>query len=270
MTAWLKTKLREVPVLWRLANGLLLMWKTSDLTLRSRLRFACGTVGPNAMTELRFRDGHLVTLRGGTTDSRVFRHVFVLRQLEFRDVVDPTVIVDAGANVGITSIFFTKRFPRAKVIAIEPEPANFVMLERNVAGLGNVVAIQAALWWKREPLAIEDPGLGDWGFQVSPAMDGTVPVITMEDLIRTEGRIDVLKLDIEGAEFDLFAHSDEWIDSVDAIAIELHERFRPGVTELFTSKTKSFTTRASQGEVTFVARHDRAAGDRALADRARR
>ena len=58
----------------------------------------------------------------------------------------PRVVVDAGANIGLSTVFFANKFPQAKIVAIEPEPSNFAMLRDNVAPYPNVTPVQAALW----------------------------------------------------------------------------------------------------------------------------
>src|SRR5579863_2728165 len=69
---------------------------------------------------------HPVRLRPGTSDVEVLWDVFArdTYRIPFRTPRGPSVIVDAGANIGITSIYFSSLYPRARVIAIEPEPSN--------------------------------------------------------------------------------------------------------------------------------------------------
>ena len=70
----------------------------------------------------------------------------------------PPVIIDAGANVGLSAVFYANRFPNARIIAIEPEPSNYEMLKRNVVPYSNVTPVQAALWKENGPLRLFDTG----------------------------------------------------------------------------------------------------------------
>ena len=235
------------------------VWQNApDVARASRVRLsqALGSDGPSSLT---LASGHRVAIRRGTSDTAVFRQVFVERHYELpfgRSLHGngPALIVDTGANVGFSTLFFSQRFPFARIIAIEPDPGNFAALEQNVAGIATVTTMRAALWWRREPLASHDPGIGEWGYQVRPGTDSAIPVVTLEELTAAEQRVDLLKLDIEGAELELFSHASGWIDRVDAIAVELHERIRPGVTDVFEAATKDFARRIERGEITFVSR----------------
>jgi len=80
--------------------------------------------------------------------------------------------------------------------------------------------------------------------------------VTIPGLMSQYGltRIDLLKLDIEGAEKELFAAASDWIDKVDAIAIELHDRFKRGCSQAFYNATASFPYEVHKGELVFLFR----------------
>jgi hypothetical protein len=82
--------------------------------------------------------------------------------------------------------------------------------------------------------------------------------VTAGDLIEEYGldRVNLFKIDIEGAEYEVFSDpgSSEWLTSVDAIAIELHDRFRPGCSRAFFSRVGELTMETTMGTNTFVAR----------------
>jgi FkbM family methyltransferase len=78
----------------------------------------------------------------------------------------PKTIVDAGANVGFTTLFFASQYPHARIIAIEPSPRSVELLRMNVAGLPNVTIVEAALWAKTEDLLLEDIPGRSWGAHV--------------------------------------------------------------------------------------------------------
>src|SRR5436190_21998125 len=76
---------------------------------------------------------HPVYVRIGTTDLSVLKQVLVERQYDFSLPVTPKVIVDAGANIGLSAVFFANKYPAAVIFAIEPEESNFKVLEKNVS-----------------------------------------------------------------------------------------------------------------------------------------
>ena len=83
-----------------------------------------------------------------------------------------------------------------------------------------------------------------------------VPAITMDEVLREYqlDRIDLLKVDIEGSEKELFAAADSWIGRVDAICLELHDRFKPGCSRAFYQAVADFPTEFRVGEDVLVLR----------------
>lgn len=170
--------------------------------------------------------------RAGSSDLFVFDQIFVDREYRCLDGLEKIqYIVDAGANVGYSSAYLLTKFPNAQVIAVEPDPENFVQLTRNLKPFGDRVhTLQAALWCEDTTLNFSKnfSGAGDeWARQVGPSADGDgdVRAISMRSLIEQFGwdRIDLLKMDIEGAEESVFGTDDiSWMDRVGALVIEVH------------------------------------------------
>lgn len=199
-------------------------------------------------------------VRLGTSDINVFVHIFRWGEYAWEFAESPRVIVDAGAYTGLSTAFFALRYPAAKIIAIEPDEANFQLLRRNTAAFANVQAVRAALWVEGGSVALADPGYGPWGLRLAgPSGDGTtVPAITMDDVLRDYqlDTIDLLKVDIEGSEKELFAAADSWIGRVDAICLELHDRFKPGCSRAFYRAIGDFGTEFRLGEDVLVLRDE--------------
>ncbi|MCE2970884.1 MAG: FkbM family methyltransferase [Burkholderiales bacterium] len=203
---------------------------------------------------------HPLHLRVPSTDVVAFHQIFVRREYDFAVRASPRAIVDAGANVGYASVYFANRFPDARIVAIEPERSNFQVLEDNVRPYPNVIAVRAALWNCNGRIALTDPGLGHWGFvaaaQAATATDHDVPALTIDCLLDLYAlpRIDILKLDIEGAEREVCADSEAWIDRVDAIVAELHEHMKPGCLRSFYRGTRGLEHEWRHGENIVLAR----------------
>ena len=186
--------------------------------------------------------GH-VWIRPGTSDVECLKKVFLEIEYALPFDFSPRLIVDAGANIGMATLYFASKFPNAKIVAVEPEQSNFEILYKNCAHLPNVTLIQAALWPLEEPVWIENPADDKWSFAVSrsavSAAHGlSVPAVTVSTLLQKSGceQIDWLKLDIEGAESELFSTNVEpWIKKVKIITIELHDFVREGCSRAFYS-----------------------------------
>jgi FkbM family methyltransferase len=200
-----------------------------------------------------------VTIRNGMTDLRCLQKVFVDEEYRLPFELRPRLIVDAGANIGMATIYFSHHYPDAQIVAIEPETANFELLRRNCVGLPNVILIQGALWPENRKLAIKNPTADSWTFRVAEcnAESATsVDAITIADVLERAGasHIDLLKIDIEGAELPLFSTgAKHWIDQVGTIAIELHDHLSPGCAQAFYSllTTRQFVQQI-RGENVFV------------------
>jgi FkbM family methyltransferase len=175
-----------------------------------------------------------ILVRKGESDSQTFEKVFLDQEYNF-DLpgFHPRLIVDGGANVGYATVFFARKFPDARILSVEPEPANFEMLKRNTAAYPQVTPIQAALWNRPADLVVANPEDESWAFRMQDSPGGSglrVRSLTVCELLEQAGagRIDLLKLDIEGSEKDLFASgTEDWLGNVGILIIELHDRLQP-------------------------------------------
>jgi FkbM family methyltransferase len=171
-----------------------------------------------------------LAVRIGASDISVFQAVFLEDAFDLSSLCsDPKLILDLGANVGYASVYFSHTYPTAKVLAVEPEESNFKILQENTAPYKNVVPIQAAIWSKKEKLQIKDPNAEKWGIQVSEfkgeESSVAVDAVTVDELLEKSGfdAIDILKIDIEGAEQNLFSGNYEsWLKKTRVLVIELH------------------------------------------------
>jgi FkbM family methyltransferase len=204
-------------------------------------------------------------LRVPTSDVATYEQIFINQECKFLVEAPPKVIIDAGANIGLASIYFANKYPSAQIIAIEPEESNFALLRNNVAPYSTIVPIQAALWNKVGEISLVDPGLGKWGFMTqeqntSEAKFGVtchkVTAITIEKVIHDFklDKIDILKIDIEGAEKEVFTDTSPWIEKVDTLIIELHEDMKNGCNRSFYNGSNNFDNEWKQGENLYLSR----------------
>jgi FkbM family methyltransferase len=196
---------------------------------------------------------HPIRLRIDTTDMMVFGGVIVDEEYKFGLPATAKVIVDAGANIGMTSLFYATRFPEAQILAIEAEYSNFEMLRKNVRAYPNITPIHAALWHSEGYVSVADPppgAFGHWGFVVTGA-SGAVRAVTVPSLMRdfSLDYIDLLKVDIEASEKEVF-ETCQWQDRVGSVVIELHDRFKPGCSQAVNHALGCFS-RSTSGDLTW-------------------
>lgn len=227
-----------------------------ELRLSNSLRSVGGLAAALMPVRIRLNHQQPIAFKLNAHDQKVNfwvqdrSHLIVIEEI-FADhiyaepsLTDPLLIVDLGANIGASTLYFKTRYPVADVIAVEPDPDTCTLLRRNVEPFG-VTVHQAAIGASDQPVrfarAVES-------FASSTVIvDGgnviTVPGVRLDDLGDSRD-IDLLKIDIEGAEFEVLANCD--LSRVRNIVGEVHlgdstvhdvslfERLLPGFTVQYT------------------------------------
>jgi FkbM family methyltransferase len=232
---------------WRLSND-----KTREaLLVEMFVDSHRGTVTEdNADLNIEFEYGQKrvkIFLRKNSSDLKVFNQIFI--KDEYRglvdivtDYLDPVTekltVVDLGANIGLTSAYMNCFFNYKKYIAIEPATDNFKLLLKNSSYdcFDAITAQQVAIWSSAVELSRVDHFRDnlDWSINYKEKGDDVSPgekvnAITLTDLIELHqlDYIDILKIDIEGAEFKLFDQNQDihWLSMVKFICVEIHPEF---------------------------------------------
>jgi FkbM family methyltransferase len=197
-----------------------------------------------------------IWLRSDNSDYRILRHTIGRRDVDIALKTAPKFIIDAGANIGCSALWFANRWPDAKILAIEPDADNCRIFQRNCEAYPNITLVQGAVWSNRANLRISNPEVSSCSFQMTESNSdrsmASVRGYTIPELIELAGadRISLLKVDIEGAEIELLKHSANWIHRVDNMMIETHDRFRPGCTAALSNAVSSLpATHYQQGEL---------------------
>lgn len=203
--------------------------------------------------------GTPLKIRTGTTDALV---AIISTDGEFDELIAvcPTIrhgfIIDAGGYIGTAAIVFAKAYPEATVVSIEASKANFELLAENVKPYPNIKPIYAALSGESGTIELRDRGLGNWGFTVARgerragAVLHRVECVTVGDILGQFGTdgIDIVKMDIEGAEHGVLSSNSEWVDRTDALCVELHDWAVPGCTEVYEKRTTGRVNTKLAGE----------------------
>jgi FkbM family methyltransferase len=161
---------------------------------------------------------------------RRFTEIRAFVERRHRDGLRP-LIIDAGANIGVSAVFFALTFPTALVVAIEPEAGNFDLLVKNTQGL-DVRCLKAALAAETGEVAVVDTGGGSWAFRTEKSQAGDlIPCVTVDALYNEYCETGfypfLAKIDIEGGEQDVFARNTGWVARTPVIVAELHDWLFP-------------------------------------------
>ena len=189
-------------------------------------------VKPLAIERVKVRPAgyhHPVKFRREGTDGAVFSQILIRREyLPVASLKNVRLIVDCGANIGLSAYYLLHCHPRARLIAVEPDPENCALCRQNLAPFSDrAVVLQAAVWPENRRLRIVPSSRsgGAWSLEVEPWPAGDVEGLTIPEVLRranVTGPIDLLKADIEGAESELFRDPPAWLEQTRNIAIELH------------------------------------------------
>jgi FkbM family methyltransferase len=140
-------------------------------------------------------------------------------------------IIDAGANIGASIVYFAMQFPKAKIICFEPDLENFKLIQKNTYGL-NVDLRQQAIGSDNGRVELLDVGANEWGYRTLASTSGSHILSAMNDVVNEQISQNltpfIIKIDIEGGEANLFEKNTNWIDLFPLLIIELHDWMLPG------------------------------------------
>ena len=206
------------------------VWSLVWVLLRPEWRATVARRRPGFTVRFRFL-GYDVESFSYTTLLMLFKEIFVTQVYSLAMPAECPVIVDAGANIGMATLFFKHRYPESRIWAFEPDPRAFALLERNVArnGLRNITLINAAL-------SDRDGALPFYYDEATP--DLLIMSVNPERLSRNQrpvtcvkgstalpsGTIDFMKMDIEGAEVAVVAElaASGRMADISRLALEYH------------------------------------------------
>jgi len=190
-----------------------------------------------------------IYLRKTVSDHSIFWQCIVQRQYdmfrftqsnrlmsEYREAVEKgtsPLIIDCGGNIGLSALYLATLFPDAKIYVVEPDEDNFEMLKMNTASLGDrVVALDGGIWHESGRLRIVNPESGSGAFRVAVtngSQNKGVRAFTINEicaLAAVESPL-IVKIDIEGAQVNLFKSNTSWVCNTHLVMLELDDWLLP-------------------------------------------
>ncbi|RJP71280.1 MAG: FkbM family methyltransferase [Ignavibacteriales bacterium] len=152
-----------------------------------------------------------------------FKEIFADENYKFNSHSSSPIIYDCGANIGLSCIYFKKLFPSSKIKAFEAEPAIAEILKNNLKDnrITDVQVITAAVWNDDKGVDFSSEG-ADGSSMFADGKKSRVNSIRLKDYIEKEERIDLLKLDIEGAETEVIRDCRNNLGNVQHLFVEYH------------------------------------------------
>lgn len=201
-----------------------------------------------------------------SSDMQNWYEIFELKEYEpviklIKDKQAPLKIIDAGAYVGYASAYFSENLPNASILSIEPDMENFNFLIKNSREFRHVFPRWGAVWSNPRVLSVHKDQLDkkEWSYYCKPDGFGIAGKTVLEHMKSLQwDHLDILKMDIEGGEFEVFKDS-SWLDRVDIVAMEIHETL--GNPHVIFDPLKAHSFSVSQaGELTLAVREGYARG----------
>jgi FkbM family methyltransferase len=190
-----------------------------------------------------------VWLRDGTSDYAVLEQIFHTEEFNISTAPqfawvrtryekmlaagETPLIIDCGANVGLSALYFALHLPKAKIVGIEPARDNVAVARKNTAHNPLIEIIEAGVYDEATVLELADPHAEKFAYRVQAAQTrsaSTFDAVTINDVMKKHGatRNLIVKVDIEGGEHALFRSNTQWLDHTDLLIAETHDWLFPG------------------------------------------
>jgi FkbM family methyltransferase len=186
---------------------------------------------------VRARDGIDLNLMGLIFDRNEYGFEKLARQDELKALHDnilaqglTPLIVDCGAHGGFATKFFAETYPRARIVALEPDEENFALAQSN--NVQERISVRCAAVGNTDGRGRLDRGHNSLAHRIDGDPDGRTPILSIQSILdeqrRSGARPFIVKIVIEGSEEDLFDRNTDWIDAFPVLIIELHDGMLPG------------------------------------------
>ena len=191
------------------------------------------TNGVNSLQlPLRLRTARRDTVfcRPHSTDIKVFDEVFNKRyHLPPNDIPAPRTILDLGSNIGLTLVSYATQFPRASMLGIELDRGNYELCVRNTDIYRNRCSVLNGAVWSVGGLRLPYGGSENWSYGIGIEGEtigtaGTYTIVNLLDHMQWP-TVDFMKVDIEGAEKEIFKDGSLWARRVRCLKVEVHSPY---------------------------------------------
>ncbi len=201
-------------------------WRMALHLARLRRRMFSSSHGANRTERLL---DYTVRIHNGPIFYYLYEDIFVNHIYHFESQRPDPLILDCGSNVGLSILYFKHIYPQARVVGFDPDPAIFPCLQENITrnGLADVQLVQAALGTQETTLTFHSDGKIGSRLVENPSENipqgwtkYEVPCVRLRDYL-TEP-VDFLKINIEGAEWEVLADSEDRLHQVREMVVEYH------------------------------------------------
>jgi FkbM family methyltransferase len=151
------------------------------------------------------------------------KEFFIDGRTKFISETEKPLIYDCGANVGVSVLYFKRQYPKAIIKCFEPDPKILSCLKKNLSqnNITDVIIFESAVWKNNDGILFGSEG-ADGGSIYKDSNKLKLPSVRLKDLLEKEVSIDLLKMDIEGAELEVILDCINEIKKIKYLFIEYH------------------------------------------------
>lgn len=172
--------------------------------------------------------GEKVIIVDGPSFVHGYEEIFKSEIYKFSHDNDSPLIIDCGANIGLATLFFKHHFPNAKILAFEPDPHIFNVLSENVGNFSfkDIELHQKAVWINDDGVNFVQEGgfSGRIPIESDRGIKIKVPSVDLSEVLKNYEEIDFLKIDIEGAEYEVIMRINSQLKKVKHLFLEYHSK----------------------------------------------
>lgn len=168
-------------------------------------------------------------LKCGDSSSFIGQYIEIIRKgiYNFHTNYEAPYIIDCGANIGISLIYFKSKFPDAEIVAFEPDPYVFALLSENINkfNYSNITLVNKGVWNLNGKVKFY--GVGDDAGRIIEANlpnQGCIEIDVISLRTFLQKKVHLLKIDIEGAEFEVLQDISDLLYNVEKLYIEYHSK----------------------------------------------
>ena len=149
-----------------------------------------------------------------------YHEIFYKQSYHFKTSKTNPLIIDCGSNIGLSILYFKNIYPESRIIAFEADQDVFMTLIDNTRGFDGVEYNQKAIWIHDGGIFLERDFVD--GGRITEHSEHAVPSVRLKALLEQYDQIDMLKIDIEGAEYDLIEDCRDVLFKVRCLFVEIH------------------------------------------------
>lgn len=167
-----------------------------------------------------------ISFRPSTPDvNTIIQNLIRQEYGQFPEGFEASLIIDGGGYIGDVSIYFLNHFQNCRVLMVEPDQENFKLAQENLAHYSDrVFLIPGGLWSHKTEMYVMGSYVDSRLTNDTSSGTTKISVIDIPTLMQDYGitHIDILKLDVEGAEEEILCVNNEWLTKVKAVVVEFH------------------------------------------------